>query len=659
MIGLAQRKKKTLEVQSLEDRRLLAVFGTAWPNPRDLTVSFPADGVSAGGQENQINALLDGTSSRIEWQELALRAYQTWSIHADINVGLRNDYNLDFGTPGLTTGDPRFGEFRIGAIPQTGLSASAVPYQAAAGTYSGDLFLNSNHNFQFHDWAGGQGPETSDPANRDIFSLFLHEIGNTLGIDDNELEWSVMFGQYTVPKGILSAEDIDAIQAIYGERTDPYETVDNGTVQFATDVPVPLGFDPSTGVLSTRGSLLNGSDDDFYKITPLEGQSSATLRLRASGISLLVGRLEVIDSSGTVVAEANADSVFDNDVSLQLSGLDQYDQLYVRVAASDSEDIYGIGDYELELDYRDDTAQASDPVAGAHDSGPDTLFANFGLVDSEAGLDNTIETATSAVPVSASAEDRYEFTASTSSASDVDYFSVTAPATVQGRLAIHLASVGNGSADYDVRVVDADGQPAGTAGRLHADGTFSIEVAQPVANEEYFIRVSVDPNSTVGVGNYVAIAEFEAPHSQMNPFVSGEVDADIDEYYRWTALKTRLFRFDLSVSGASSEQAVRLTVYDAHTKEVKLVAVAYSGITRGALAWLDQGDYILRLSALSTDQSPVLGADFSLAVDGVSDDQDDDNYDPDDENLPPYHYDAANDPIDPYDYDYDYGYNYG
>ncbi|MGI9470764.1 MAG: hypothetical protein ACR2NZ_04475, partial [Rubripirellula sp.] len=138
-----RRRSATVDIERLESRDLLAAFGTPWPEPRDLQISFPADGVEVSNLSNDIAQTLDQIAEREAWQELVLRAYQTWAIHADINVGVRNDYDLGFGSPGLLTDDPRFGEFRIGSIPQTGLLASSLPFQTVAGTYSGDLLLNS------------------------------------------------------------------------------------------------------------------------------------------------------------------------------------------------------------------------------------------------------------------------------------------------------------------------------------------------------------------------------------------------------------------------------------------------------------------------------------------------------------------------------------
>ena len=636
---LRRRTAASIEMQTLEDRRMLAAFGTPWPDARDLTISFPSDNVRVGSYENNIAETLDPLTSRDQWQELALRAYQTWAINADINVGLRNDYDVPFGTPGMTTGDPRFGEFRIGAFPQQGLLASSVPFQAVAGTYSGDLLLNSNEQLQFHDWNDGVAPDPDSlgPLDRDLFSVLLHEVGNTLGIEDNSLDWSVMFHQYTVPKGMLSAEDIASVQALYGARSDPYESVDNGQLHIATVIPNIAGFDPTTDVIRTRGSLAESNDVDYHKIIPLAGHDSATIRLRASGISLLKSRLDIVDELDNVLASSSSASVFDNDNVLQISGLASHSSIYLRVSADDPSDVYSVGDYEIEVDYRSAAVQAADPVVGGHDSGPESLFASFALEDDELGLNDTIGNATQLNPTEYVSDDRYEVHSSVSAASDIDLWKFTAPGTIDGRLIAHVSGVGLDSPDVRIQVLDSDGNQAGTAARLRPDGTFTVEVAQPVSGADYFMRVAVDPSSAVDVGNYVATVEFESPSTQMNDLVSDQVSDDGDNFVRWTAGKTKLYRFELSAGDAESDQAVRLTIYDAHTKEVRLIAVTQAGVTRGALAWLQQGDYILRFTAISRTGLPVDGITYSLTADGISDDQDDDD-DDDDGN---YYYDSG------------------
>ncbi len=655
-----RRTATTIDFEFLEPRQLLASFGTPWPEPRSLTISFPADGVEVGNHTNDIRQTLDEIAQRQQWEELAVRAFQTWAIHADINVGLRNDYDLDFGTPGLSVNDPRFGEFRIGAFPQIGLMANSLPFQVVAGTYSGDLLLNSNEQFRYHDWSDDAAPDPSTLGanDRDLFSVLLHETGNTLGVDDSLDPWTVMFRQYTVPKGVLAAEDIAGIQAIYGARTDPYETLGNDELQVATLVPSPVGFDPDNDFIRTPGSLVTANDVDHYEIRPVAGRDSVTIRLKAAGISLLQSRLEVLDEFGQVRGRVDAESVFANDNTLQINGLQSDSTLYVRVSPVDASGLYSVGDYELQIDYRSATAQAADPVAGSYDSGVDSIFTNYALVDAELGANDSTADADSISEFQPAA--RFETQSSVSSVEDIDYLKVTAPSNASDRLVFTVAGVGGEQPELRVRVLDASGQNVGAAGRLRSDGTWALEVAQPQAGEEYFLRVSVDPNSTVGVGNYVVTAEFTAPSDQMNELVAGELSSEFDEFFRWTAGKTKLFRFDLNASGATTDDLVKLTIYDAHTGEMRLVIATPSGMTRTALAWLPQGEYILRFTAYSHSGSQVPSIGFTLTCDGISDDQDEDDVDPDDTDSYEYYYDNDVDVYDYYDYDnsYDYDYDY-
>jgi hypothetical protein len=525
------------------------------------------------------------------------------------------------------------------------------------------LLLNSNQQFKYHDWDGGTGPDPStlEETDIDLFSILLHETGNTLGLDDTLTDWTVMFRQYTVPKGVLTQEDISAIQSLYGARTDPFELLDNGQLQVATLIPVPVGFDPQSEVVRTRGSLGSATDVDHYQITPLANQDQVTIRLKAAGISLLQSRVEILDETGQPIDQATAASVFANDNTLQISDLQSHSAIYVRVSAADPNEVYSVGDYDLEVDYRPAAIQAADPVPGSYDSGADSLFANYGLLDDEQGADDSLSGAVALSPLAFHSGSRYETESSVSSAGDVDFLKVTAPADVSGRLVIHLAAVGNDQPDLRVRVVDSSGQSVGAGGRLGDDGSWTLEVSQPQAGQEYYLRVSVDPTSTVEVGNYVVTAEFTTPSGQMNLLASGVVSSSMDEFIRWTAGKTKLFRFDLTATGGAADETVKLTIYDAHTREMRAVIDTPSDVTRTAFAWLQQGDYILRFTAYSQSGEAVDGISYSVTCDGISDDQDEDGEDTeDDPDYDPYDY-YYNEPYyeyDDYDSDYEYYYYY-
>jgi hypothetical protein len=203
----------------------------------------------------------------------------------------------------------------------------------------------------------------------------------------------------------------------------------------------------------------------------------------------------------------------------------------------------------------------------------------------------------------------------------VDLLRTTAPVDGSQRLLINVATVGLGAPGLSVRVVDAAGAPVGALGRVSADGTWTLEVAQPQSGQDYLIRVSVDPSSAVDVGNYVATAEYVLSDAQMNHIVSGDVSSTIDDYVLWTNRKSKLLRFDLAVQGAANSEAVQLTIYDAHTHAVAMVLVTQSARTRTGFAWLPEGDYILRFTAVSRVGAQVSNVGYSLLADGISDDQ--------------------------------------
>ena len=648
-------------IETLESRRMLAAFDTPWPEPRDLAISLPSDDVEIGTDSNNLNATLDALAERQTWEELVLRAYQTWSVHADINVGLRNDHDLRFGTPGLLSGDPRFGEFRIGAFPQSGLVASSIPFQAIAGTHSGDLLINSNENYAVHTWQDATGP---DPATivedqRDFFSVLLHEAGNTLGLEDSFSPLSVMFRQYTTPKGLLTQEDISRIQSLYGQRSDPYENADNGQIQSATLVSLPTEIDIENEVYRVRGSLLDGDDVDVYKMTPITNTNRVVIRVQATGVSLLESRLDILDAAGNIVSSNSAESIFENDNEIVVDNLESFSELYVQVSAKDSNDIYAIGDYYLEVDYRSAQVQASDPDPIRYDSSIDAVIEGLTLVDDEVGSNDTIPTHSL---VTASVYDettRYDFVSSVADVTDVDVWKITAPPTASDQLYVHIGGVGGDLSTMRIRIMDSNGRNVGASGRLRENGTWSLVVNEPIAAMDYYIRLSVDANSEVGNGNYVVSAEFVAPSTQMNSLVSGDVEQGHDDFFHWTAAKSRLYRFDLNTVSEVDGVRVRLTIYDAHTRERSVEFTALEGHTRTAFAWLAQGDYILHLSYIDVtdDQTPAPQnssnpvATYIVTADGVSDDQDNNGVDPtEDPDYDSYTY---------YEYDYEYTYDAG
>ncbi|MEM9365657.1 MAG: matrixin family metalloprotease [Planctomycetota bacterium] len=622
-------------VQQLESRCLLAAFGTPWPNPRSLTVSFPDDGIDVAGASNDLHAELNAVATSDQWQELLLRAFQTWSIHADINVGLQSDANLDLGVMGLAHDDPRMGDFRVAARPQTGVIANALPYQQVAGTFAGDLVLNSDETFRYDDWSGGTAAPTSGDE-KDLFSVFLHETGNSLGLPDNLQTHTVMFANYSGLSGVLSQDDISEIQALYGQRSDPYESVSNDTVSSATLIPAPVGFDPSVDVISVRGSIAAASDVDVFEHPIVAGESELQIRLQTNGISLLESDVEVLDQNGLVIASAVSQDVFQNSLTLDLSDLSQTTAIHIRLQ-SKSDSYYEVGDYVLQLDYRPTGARAALGDWPEFDFDYAALWDDDRLIDGESGVDDTVATAEVWDRVqSALDHDPYVANKAIASAGDVDHLSITAPSVIDGALRVQVSPLGTSPASMRVQVLDDTGQTVGAVGRLHANGTWVLEVAEPVASQEYIIAVSVDPSSTVDVGNYLAEARFLETDVQMVDFVSGTLSGSNADYHSWAAGDEKLYRFELSVSGTAPNATggVKMIIYDAQTLQPKFELAALAGDTRAGFVMLPQGDYVVRTGKFG---GGTIDLDFQTRLSGISDDQD---------------------PNDPYDYDYNYEYYY-
>ena len=480
---------------------------------------------------------------------------------------------------------------------------------------------------------------------------------------------SVMFAHYTVPKGVLMQQDVEEILKLYGARSDPYEQVDNGQLRTATLIPTPVRFRPDSETIEVNGSLRTSDDVDVYEFAPLRGQQGMQVVLQASGISLLQSKVEIFDVSGKRLAAEVASSVFENDIVIDLKGLENHSTLYVRVSAKD-DSVYSVGDYRLRLDYRSPLARVADPFAGHYARGIESLWANFDLVDREHGTNDTIDQAAE-MPAAAGVDSgkRFEvfssvYRPSPEDPTDIDVWRVTSPEQLGGPLVVHLSPVGQDAARLRVRLLDATGEPAGASGYLRDDGTWTLELAQPQASTEYYIRVSVDPNSVVDVGNYVASAEFDYDHARMHSMVSRSISSSADEFIRWRAGKTKLFRFDLTAGGVVGDEWVQVTFYDAHTHEIRMKLSTPAGGRRTAFALLDQGDYLIRFTAVSRSGLEVQSINLELLVDGLSDDQDPNDPIEDEDYYVPdydpyyYYYQGHPDDYDPDEFIEDPEYNY-
>src|SRR5262245_28576173 len=201
-------KPPVLRLESLEDRAVPAVFGEPWLDGRHLTLSFATDGTSLSSVGSNLTSALSPLGWDAARTEL-LRAFQSWAVQANLNVGAAADSNWAFGTAAAIQGDPRFGDIRIGGRNLSNeVIAITSPFSLLTPT-AGDLILNTGKQFTFGNALGKY----------DLFTVTMQESGHAFGIGNSVDPASVMYEQYGSARSGLSGGDVAAIRALYGERT--------------------------------------------------------------------------------------------------------------------------------------------------------------------------------------------------------------------------------------------------------------------------------------------------------------------------------------------------------------------------------------------------------------------------------------------------------
>lgn len=593
-----RRPRFVPRLDSLEDRCTPAQFGVPWGDPTHLTASFAPDGTAAAGNTSSgLFAKMDAVAPRSAWQNAVLRAVQTWSELANVNVGLVADAGAALGAAGPTQGDARFGDIRFAGLPlDPSVMAEAVPPDPfVSGTLAGDVFFNTAAKF------------TTDS----LYAVALHEVGHALGLAPSTDPNSVMFADLNT-KAVLSGSDVAAIRALYGARAADANDLDkeNSTLKEATRLRYPhldTAAEDGSLPLVGYGDITTRGDVDTFWVKPLPGyRGPVTVRVQTGGVSLLDAKVTLLDTAGRAVATGVASGTGNGFVALTFKSVIPGEKYYIRVEAAPGS-AFAVGRFAVGVTLDRLAKPTATPLekvlTGPYDSlsyedqyalftNPNgAVFADDLHTDDTAAAANALPT----VPGYA-ANTRYQTIASLADAADVDVYRVTAPRSTSVVLTASVRAVSPNGLPPRVEVLDANLNRVPVTVLANGNGTFTVQAAGLPGNRaSYDVRVFA-PNGSAG--NYALDVQFGTTPAASREFAAGTFAAPGDQLGATLYVaQTQLFGLTLSATGSGG--AVRMTITNAAGAVVYQLLASAGETVSGVGVLLPPGEYRVTFTAVA------------------------------------------------------------
>jgi hypothetical protein len=595
-----RRYRLPLHLEPLEDRLTPSTFGVPWLDPQHLTLSFVPDGTQAGTAPSNLAQSLNSQVPAGAWQLEILRAFQTWAVLGNVNIGLVPDGGQALGSAGLIEGDPRFGDLRVAGRPLSPeLLASGSPFKLSGSTWGGDLLFNTQYPF-------GINPVGA----YDLFTVALHEAGHAFGLDDEAGDTtSAMYQTYTGARTGPNLQDATDFQSLYGLRTpDAYEGGNgNNSPQSATNL------DPNH--LGLRADISTPNDEDYYRVQFSDQLPAAaaglTVQVRTSGISLLVPAVTVYDSALNVVDSAAATSPLNGNLTVRVPNAIKGQNYIIRVSNA-TQSVFGIGAYQLSIN------GVAPPSPAVPLPGPNA-----------AGHPNDPTTGARAIPPTTHSGTwlDYSYQASLSSPTDTDYYRVHAPKTT-GKVAEQLLAVAWGTTPGGlaprIDVFDNTGKPVAAQVVGNQNGYFGVSVSNVAPDQDYILEVSpLNPGGPQAQGNYFVAADFTTNQiATLTATAGATLTAGNPQLYQaLTVNQSGSFQFVLNNTTAATAvpTQVQMLIYDASGHLVFSLAANTGQPAVSGVAYLTAGTYTVRYAAVTQDGSAAPALTFTLATDLLSD----------------------------------------
>jgi len=278
-------------LESLEGRLLLySTSGNAWSHPERVTFSFMPDGTNIGGgfALSALYQTLNASFPTATWQDQFRKAAAVWQQVANVNLVQVADDGTDMGAPGNQQSDPRFGDIRIGGMPQPmGILAEAFfPPPNQGGTLAGDILFNTSQ-----PWQSNSG--------YDLESVAIHELGHALGMSHSAITSADMYAYYTGVNQWADPDDVAGMQSIYGARPDDPFVNTRGFAGFAAAPDISSRIWYGQFVIPGLDIASYATADVFRVTAPATTTSTLTVTMQSTGLSEVSPRVQVYVANGT------------------------------------------------------------------------------------------------------------------------------------------------------------------------------------------------------------------------------------------------------------------------------------------------------------------------------------------------------------------------
>lgn len=610
--------------EALEVRAMLDGEGILWAEAPHLTMSFAPDGTDIAGHPSELSAIMNNLADTAVWQEAIRRGFQLWSIETNADVGIVPDLGQPFGVQGLSQGDHRFGDIRVGAIPlPESVVAVSIPHNnVIAGTWVGDVIFNSDATL----------------ANTDeLLSVALHEAGHVFGIEHSDDPRSPMFTHGISSNTQLTDGDVAAIQSLFGirsddlnERSDDVGSTHNNSFLDATDLDLVKadGVTEGTGPTIVYGDITESTDVDYYHLSSLDEYTGpVTVRLRVEGISGLTARMTVFDQNQRMITSVTTGGL-PGDLSAQIWQTPDISEYFLLVEA-DRTDEFGIGGYSLFVTLDDILTVPATTTDWLSDGGfwflkHEEFRSYFEDEDGELfsvdhyGNDSFITATELKTQDGFSQSAHYEIVGSLTNVHDTDYFRLATPendAEQLDVLTVHLTSLETAPFPLRVSVFDSD-ELVQSVDVLVNDGHEHVVQLTPVAEgAEYYIVVSPGAGDGVTSGNYRAVVNFVSDPVVRDEIVTAQLDPDETSHlYHMRLDNTELVLFALQNlrSSGGSGIPLRLSVFDASNMLLQTMTASPGASRTNGGIMLSPGLYSLRIDRMSS--STTMNLPFSVVA---------------------------------------------